>query len=467
MKIFAILNIASFLLSAVGYSQSTITGTFPSLRNQQIKLASFEGFDNYVIDSVRVSEKGVFQIPFSTRDYGMGYLTGEDGKPFIVILAAGEDLKLEGEFLSSPKTVVIISGKQNQFFEKYASENPRREQALSAWDFLDRIYSSDPIFTVHDKPKTAIRAETERIKKEDEAFLAGLDPGSYISWYLTVRKLVTSVSIIAQYRTEEIPAAIAAFRHIDYTDNKLFKSGLLRETIEAHFWLIENSGRTLDSVYTEMKISIDHIMDDLLTDETKLNLITDHLFNLLEKRSLFEVSEYLALKVLNETGCTIDQDLAAKLESYRAMKTGTVAPDFAFPDDCLAPGYSYAAAPSELSDIKSKYTLVVFGASWCPACPDELFQIARLYEKWKTNDVEVIFVSLDEESQMFRNFAGIFPFISVCDYQKWDSPIVKAYHVFATPTLYLLNDKREILLRPNSVQQMDAWVEWYLIQGNT
>jgi hypothetical protein len=91
-------------------------------------------------------------------------------------------------------------------------------------------------------------------------FLAGLPEGSYVSWYLPVRKLVSSVSTIAQFRTEEIPAAINAFRELDYTDERLYKSGLLRETIEAHFWLIENSGRSLDSVYIEMNISIDYMM---------------------------------------------------------------------------------------------------------------------------------------------------------------------------------------------------------------
>jgi hypothetical protein len=28
--------------------------------------------------------------------------------------------------------------------------------------------------------------------------------------------------------------------------------------------------------------------------------------------------------------------------------------------------------------------------------------------------------------------------------------------------MFLLDAKREILLRPNSIRQMDAWVDWYL-----
>jgi hypothetical protein len=50
--------------------------------------------------------------------------------------------------------------------------------------------------------------------------------------------------------------------------------------------------------------------------------------------------------------------------------------------------------------------------------------------------------------------------------KKWQSPIANDYYVFGTPTMFLLDKKRTILLRPNSVKQMDAWVDWFLIQGN-
>jgi thiol-disulfide isomerase/thioredoxin len=203
-----------------------------------------------------------------------------------------------------------------------------------------------------------------------------------------------------------------------------------------------------------------------LTDEKKLNEITEHLFKFLEQRSLFTASEYLAIKLLNEKSCVLNDDFASQLESYRAMKKGNTAPDIEFKSDVFAPAYETSNIPHSLSDIKSNYIVVVFGASWCPQCPQELSKISGLYKKWKEQSVEVVFVSLDESEKIFKSFAGIFPFISLCDYKKWESDIVKSYHVFATPTIYLLNDKREILLRPNSVSQLDAWVDWYLIQGN-
>jgi len=443
----------------------SITGNLSLLVNQTIKLEGFNGLKTYPIASTNIDEKGNFKLSYSKADYGVGYLISVDEKPLFVILS-GEDIEVVGASLSDIETIKIAKGQENKWFEQYAKEHPRREQALSAWVYLEKIYKLDTLFSVQQTPYKAIQSENERIKNEDLKFLNQLPKDSFVSWFLPTRKLISSVSVVAQYRSEELPATISAFRALDYTDQRLYKSGLFKDAIDNHFWLLENSGRSLDSVFIEMQKSIDAMMERLTKDEKKLNEVTDYLFDLLERHSLFQASEYLALKVLNETSCTINSDLAKQLESYRAMKKGNTAPDILFKGDFSAPGYGENKAPNKLSDIKSKYTVVVFGASWCPKCTEELPEIAKQYSKWKAQGVEVVYVSLEENKEMFKNFTSKFPFISFCDYQKWNSTAVKDYYVFGTPTMYLLNEKREILLRPNSVKQMDEWVDWYLVQGN-
>ena len=226
------------------YAQNNITGTFWGLANQHIKLLGFNGFDTHAIDSTQANEKGEFQLSFGTKDSGMAYLLSEDNKSFVVILAVNENLQLAGENFALPESIVIKNSKQNELFEQYASEHPRREQTLSAWDYLTKIYKKDSLFAVHKEPRQAIEKEKQRIKKEDSLFLAGLPKNSYVSYYLPLRKLVSSVSTIAQYRTEEIPATIQAFRKIDYTDKRLYKSGLLKRSYRKSF-LVNRKQRSL------------------------------------------------------------------------------------------------------------------------------------------------------------------------------------------------------------------------------
>jgi len=463
MKTFLTIFISCFVFCGSLNAQS-ISGNLTLLANQKIELEGFSGLKTYPISSTKVDEVGNFKLPYSKVDYGVGYLMSADEKPVFVILN-GEDIEIIGEALSYTETIKITKGQENQYFEQFAKEHPRREQALSAWIYLEKIYMLDSLFMVQKTPYQAIQIEKQRIRAEDAAFLSKLPEDSYVSWFLPKRKLVSTVSTIAQYRPEDIPATISAFRTIDYTDNRLYKSGLLKDAIESHFWLIENSGKPLDSVFIEMQFSIDAMMINLVQDDKKLNEVTTYLFDLLERQSLSQASEYLALKVLNETSCTLDNDLAKQLESYRVMKKGNIAPNINFGNSTYLNGVKQTIFNS-LTNLTTPYTLVVFGASWCPKCVEEMPKLMDNYVKWRNLGVEVVYISLDTEQETFEKSLSSYPFFTYCDYKKWDSQVAQDYYAFGTPTFYLLDNKREILLRPNSVKQMDSWVDWYLIKGN-
>ena len=189
----------SFFCFSIAYSQHAISGDFPYLAGQYVRLTAFKDFGTFTIDSVKVSEKGTFLLRYNLQksEIGMGYLSAEDNKPYFVVLA-NEDIQLKGEVLSFPETIVCLKGKENQLFIQYAYEHPKRQQAQSAWDYLTKLYQQDQLFSSQKKAARFVANEINRIKKEDQKFLSDLNPETYISWYLPVRKLVSSVSTVAQ-----------------------------------------------------------------------------------------------------------------------------------------------------------------------------------------------------------------------------------------------------------------------------
>jgi thiol-disulfide isomerase/thioredoxin len=438
----------------------TVSGNLSALAGQTLKLEGYKGLDTYAISSSVVDDQGNFTLSYAPSDYGIGFLMSEDNTSFLVILSA-ENNGLTGESLAATETISFVRGQENRWFAQYASAQAKREQALSAWLYLEKIYLQDSLFIPYPAPAVSIRLEKQRIKTQDTDFIASLPQDSYARWLLPKRKLISSVATIAQYRSEEIPATLSALRALDYLDPKLYKSGLLRDGIDAHFWLIENSGHSLDSMYIEMNTSIDSMMKDLVKDSNKLNTVSSYLFDLLERRSLFTSSEYLALKLLKESRSLLDMDLAFKFESYRAMKKGNIAPDILFAETIYKNGKKLEE-PLQLSSIDSPYTLLVFGASWCQACSDEMAKLIPLHSKWKAKGVEVVFISFDTDPQAFQSYASAMPFFASCDFKKWDTQVAKDYYVYASPTFYLLDQKREIILKPISVAQMDTFLEYKL-----
>jgi thiol-disulfide isomerase/thioredoxin len=456
-KILIILFFVSLFPNS-GYAQYNITGNFPPLKNQTIRLVGFNGLNNYVIDSAKVSETGYFNLKYASKDIGVGYISDLENKSYLIVLEQ-EGVELKGEAISAPETIVILKGEENKAFINYAIEHAKREQVLSAWAYLQKIYQGDPLFSIQNTVNQSIVSEIHRIEKQDVDFLSNLPSSSYVHWYLPLRKLISSVSIVAQYRTNEIPETINTLRKIDYADPRLYKSGLLKDAIESHFWLLENGGLPLDSIYKDMNLSTDLLLKSIATNAKILNELTKYLFEYFEKHSLFQASEYLALKVLNQKNVTLNANLMNQLESYRSMKIGNIAPDIIFSGEVLKSGFEIKS-PTRLSEISSNYKVVIFGASWCASCSEEMAQLLPLYSKWKSKGLEVIFISMDTESKAFHDYTKLMPFISSCDYKKWDTQAAKDYFVSSSPTIYLLDKSNKIILRPKLIKAVDTWVDY-------
>jgi thiol-disulfide isomerase/thioredoxin len=456
-------KICSFFLLVIfisfqGYSQQTISGKFPSLKNQTIRLMGFNAMGTYAIDSTQVSVTGSFTLQYSLKDIGMGYISADDNKPYFTVLEK-QAVELKGESLSVPESITVIKGAENKAFSTFATAHAKREQTLSAWEYLQKIYQVEALFSNQKTIQQSIASEIKRIGKEDLDFLSKLPSSSYAHWYLPIRKLIGSVSTVAQYRTQEIPATIAAFRKIDYADPRLYKSGLLKDALESQYWLLENRGLPLDTIYKDMNLSTDVILKSIAKNEQLYNEITKYLFDYFEKHSLFQASEYLAIKTLTQNSCTLNNSLANQLESYRAMKVGKTAPDISFTGDVFEKGL-VIKNPSRLSEISAKYKVVIFGASWCTACSEELAQLFPLYSKWKAKGLEVVFISLDTDKTAFKNYTNVLPFISYCDYQQWNTKAAKDYYVSSSPTIYLLDKNNKIILRPRFVKAIDSWIDY-------
>lgn len=75
----------------------------------------------------------------------------------------------------------------------------------------------------------------------------------------------------------------------------------------------------------------------------------------------------------------------------------------------------------------------------------------------------MVYVSLDEDWSDFERSSFAYPFISFSNHKGWETPAAKDYHVFATSTMFLLDQNRKILLWLHSVKQVDARVDWLLV----
>ena len=109
----------------------------------------------------------------------------------------------------------------------------------------------------------------------------------------------------------------------------------------------------------------------------------------------------------------------------------------------------------------NKYTLVMFWASWCHKCEQEIPVLVPVYAKYQNRGFEAIGVSLD---QARSTWVGVIEqrgmqYPNVSQLQGWDSPIVKDYKITSTPTYFLLDSEGKIVLKPKRIYEVDAFLK--------
>ena len=434
----ALLVATSFLTQA-----QTLTGTLTKQAGQQITLTGFNYYKTQEMGKTVIDSLGNFSFSYPTTYKGMAILKTQDHSSLILVLSE-KKITLKGNHLKEIHSLDFTNSTENKNFINYAKMQGLHTNALSAWQYLENIYQKKALFKNQNQLKEIIKKEQKRIHTQDALFITNLDNNSYVRWFIPYRKLVQEMANIVN-NTKHLPKALAEFRKSNFAHKNFKNSGLFKELIEGHYRLLENMGQSKDSIYTQMNISTKHIIENLQSNDSLLNKVSNKLFNYFEKNSLFKASEYLSVSLLNNSQCSLDTNLKAKLESYRKLKIGNIAPEILLKNN------------TKLSTIKTN-KLLVFGASWCPTCKKEALALLNLYDAWKLKNVEIIYISIDTSKTDFETAYKNAPWQTFCDYKGWETQAAKDYSIFGTPTYFLLDDNNKILARPNSVEDANTWI---------
>jgi thiol-disulfide isomerase/thioredoxin len=138
------------------------------------------------------------------------------------------------------------------------------------------------------------------------------------------------------------------------------------------------------------------------------------------------------------------------LKRLKGVSIGSEAPEIALPTP--------AGPIMRLSDLRGKYVLIDFWASWCGPCRRENPNVIKTYANYKDKGFEIFGVSLDQEKSAWINAIAkdqlTWPHVS--DLQYWNSVAAQAYQVYSIPMTFLLDPQGKVIakgLRGDSLNQ--------------
>lgn len=432
------------VLQAAAQNITILKGSFSAAKETEIRLLGFLGTKDTLLSQTKTDALGNFELNYPKNFKGAAMLQVKEMTNLIVLLH-NENFGITWADFKDFTALQFTNSKENQAFQQAYTINMDTQKKLAGLTYLLPLYKLD-----HTKKKWIAQLEQE-ITNESSRFVAfqkKLPNTSYAKAYLEYRAVLQNLQKENKAQLEATDNE-TAFLTLDFSDPNLFYSGLTKELFDAYIKQILSLQEEL-LIVSKINSFSDVLKKNSQGNTKALNQYSEYLIKEYEKFGLISCAEHLALSLLDDNKCIINEKTLPILEQYKKMVIGNIAPDMVF-----GKGVKYA----KLSEVLGKYKVVVFGASWCEACKNEMPQFKDYAELFKTTyDAAIVFVSLDADKEKYDAFIKDLPFINTCDYKGWESPNVKNYYVFATPSIFVLDAENKILAKPLNAIATAKWL---------
>lgn len=435
-KTILLLLLIPFQLFVIAQETYTIQAHFPNFPNSKYELKGYNGLQQTTLSTTESKEDGKFTLTYPASYTGVAqlYMNGAYQNLFLL---NKENITMYWEDLTNRDAMQLTGSKEYDAFIKGMKTFQDSEAKLAGLHYLIPLYAADSL-----KQKQFID-ELDVVSNSFPRYVKSLPDTLFTRQYLLTKGLIEQMPNSVKTYSWRAPAHVPEFMAIDF--KALKHVGLYKDVIEGYTNLVERF--PLEEVYPLLNHAIDKVISELKDEPTILQNITQQWFTLLESKSLFKSAEHLALAMLNDN-CVLDIKSKNRYEQYRALAVGKTAPNINL------------AKNKTLKKLKNKYKLVVFGSSWCAGCKTEYPKLIESYQNLKEKyNLEVVYISLDEDKTTYSNYYKKAPFITYCDTKSYETQSAKDYYVFATPTYFLLNKDLKIEAKINNVAHLKAWLK--------
>ena len=357
---------------------------------------------HYVIDTSSLSSG--YKIFSNKTDYNEGIYVIADSKQnplFEILIGKDQKFSIHVEELMELKSYEVKGSKETESYFKVYSRT-----------FYDRLHikALESELKYHPENIRKIDSIKNELYKYQESMLRK-DNDSFLNTYIKF--------------TEDRPIC-----DLPLCDERILNSRLLKNKLDKYF---DNSSTTqtpelICNKIDEFVLSTndcqetrDYILWYLYSkyfnpEKTENELVYIHL-----------VDEFFSKLEIENLTENIRKEIIRRADVLRNITIGQVAPSFQYIDE--------NGDMVDLDDIRSKFTVLFFYKPDCQKCIRDK-RILGLVKK-RINDIEILHIDISEENN------------------SRSQDIIDKYDIMTTPTIYLLNEKKEIIAKHIKAERIE------------
>lgn len=230
--------------------------------------------------------------------------------------------------------------------------------------------------------------------------------------------------------------------------NELRKS----EDMEAYYKYEEET----EEIAEQFKREVRKRQKDLILKNSTVESVVSQLRFLQNDMELAELESIFNALAPNVQNSKFAKDVKEEIDGRRRVQPGMPAPDFTLetPD----------GSKLSLSDLRGKYVILDFWASWCRPCRASFPEMKKLYAEYKNRNVEILGITNDSRKADWLKALeeDKLPWLQVIDefpIPHTPAKVATLYAIPYLPTLMLIGPDGKIVGKAKDKHELKTWLD--------
>ena len=419
----------------------------------KVLISEIEGEKIKTIDSIvnHTDKNLIIKLNKTNIHTGLYRLTFEN-KAWLQLIYENEDIEIETDAHHIIDSLKIIKSESNKIYYEFIKRNKEYKTKSKLLQLILSQYPEDDNY---------YQTTKEKLNQVQEDYLyfvnviSQTNPNSFAARYIMATQLpVIDIAIPSEKQLDYLKSH--TLDNINFNDEDLVYSNAFTNKIIEYLTYYRNPGLNRELLEKEFMFAVDTVLTRAKVNQRVYQQIIEYLLDGFRNSGFDSLIEYIVENYVIKDNICLNQELSKTLDrrinQAKIFRIGTIVPNIVLPDS--------AGALIELNKINAENTLIIFYASWCPHCQNLLPRIYDIYKRQNEKKFEIFAVSIDTSRSEWLNFVRTnnLNWLNVSDLKGWDGQVAKEYYLYATPTMFLINNEKKIISKPITFEELINWL---------